>query len=72
MRSAKDTRMDQPKESSSKRGAAWALQLKMQVYYPLRWLHRTGVVRQETRERAGYLLEMQKAKQKKHKEDRLP
>ena len=66
MRSSKDTRMDQSKASSSKRAAARALQVKMQKYYPLRWLHRSGVVRQETGERVE-LVGNAKAKQKKHK-----
>ena len=57
--------MDQPKASSSKRGAAWALQLKIQMYYPLRRLHRSGVVRQETGERVEYLLEGKTEKTKK-------
>ena len=48
MRSSKDTRMDQPKAASSKWAAARALQLNMQIYYLLRWLHRSGAVRQET------------------------
>ena len=64
MRSSKDTRKDQPDESSFKRAAARALQLNMQIYYPLRWLHRSGVVRQETGERIGYLLEMQRQNKK--------
>ena len=63
MLSSKDTRMDQPKASSSKRAVARALQLKMQIYY-LRWLHRRGVVRQETVKRVGYLLEMQRPNRK--------
>ena len=63
MLSSKDTRMDQPKASSSKREVARALQLKMQIYY-LRWLHRRGVVRQETVKRVGYLLEMQRPNRK--------
>ena len=58
--------MDQPKASSSKRAAARALQLNMHMYYLLRWLHRSGVVRQETEERVGYFGNT-KAKQKKHK-----
>ena len=45
-RSPKDTRMDLPKASSSERAAARAVQLEMQMYYPQRWLHRSGVVRQ--------------------------
>ena len=36
MWSSKDTRMDQPKASSSKWAAARALHLRMQKYYPLR------------------------------------
>ena len=72
MRSSEDTRMDQPITSSSKRGAAWALQLKMQMYYPLRWLHRSGVVRQVTGERVEYLLEMQRQNRTSTKEDCLP
>ena len=57
--------MDQPKASSSKRAAARALHVNMRKYYLFRWLHRSGVVRQETEERVGPLLEIQKAKQKK-------
>ena len=52
--------------------AARALHLKMQMYYPLRWLHRSRVVLQETAERAGYLLEMQKQNRKSTKEERVP
>ena len=59
--------MDQPKASSSKWAAARALHLKMQKYHPLRWLHGSGVVRQETGERARFLLEMQRQNRKKHK-----
>ena len=71
-RSSKDTRMDQPKASSSKRAAARALQLNMQICYLLRWRHRSGVVRQETGERVGYLLEMQRRNRKSTKEGGLP
>ena len=71
MRSSKDTRMDQPKSSSPKRAAARAIQFNMQICY-LRWLHRRGVVRQETGERVGYLLEMQRQNRKNTKEDCLP
>ena len=64
--------MDQPKASSSERAAARALQLKMQIYYLLRWLHRDGVVRLETWERVGYMLEMQRRNRKRTKEDCQP
>ena len=56
-----------PADSSSKWAAARALHLKMQKYYPVRWLHRSEVVRQETAERAGYILEMQRQNRKKQK-----
>ena len=69
MRSSKDTRMDQPTASSSKWAAARALHLKMQTYYPLRWLHRTGVVRQETGERTGCLLDVQRQNRKSTEEE---
>jgi len=72
MRSSKDTRMDQPKASSSKRAAARALQLNMQIYYLLRWLHRSGVVRQETGERIEHLLEMPRRNRNGTNEDCLP
>ena len=36
----------------------------MQIYY-LRWPHRSGVARQETGERVGYLLEMRRQNRKK-------
>ena len=62
--------MDQPKASSSKWAAARALHPKMQKYYPLRWLHRGGVVRQETGERAGYSVEMQRQNRKNTKEEK--
>ena len=52
---------------SSKLAAAWALQLSMQIHY-LRWLHRSGVVRQETGERAGHLLEMRRPNRQSTKE----
>ena len=70
MRLSKDIRMDQLKASSSKRAAAPALQLNMQIYY-IRWLHRCGVVRQETGERVGYLLEMQRQSRKRKKKKSL-
>ena len=62
--------MDQRKASSSKRAAARALQLNMHIYY-LRWLHRSWVVRQETEERVGYLLEMQRKNRKSTKKTRV-
>ena len=52
--------MVQPKASSSKLAAERALRLKMQICYLLRWLRRSGVVRQETGERVGYLLKKQR------------
>ena len=58
-----------PADSSSKWAAARALHLKMQKYYPLRWLHRNWVVRQEIGERAGYLLEKQRQNRKSTKEN---
>ena len=66
MQSSKETRMDQPKASSSKRAATRALQLSMKICY-LRWLRRRRVVHQETGERIGYLLEMRRQNRKSTK-----
>ena len=59
--------MDQSKASSFKWAAARVVHLKMQKYYSLRWLHGSGVVRQETGERARYLLQMQRQNRKSTK-----
>ena len=45
----------------------WTLQLNILIHYLLRWLHRSRVVRQETGERIGYLLELQNITEKAQK-----
>ena len=66
MRSSRDAWVDQPKASSSKRVGSAERTAQMQISY-LRWLHRRGIVRQETGERVMYSFEMQRQNRKSTK-----
>ena len=59
--------MVQPKASSSKLAAERALRLNMQICYLLRWLRRSGVVRQQNRGTRRILVEKAKARKVNHK-----